>query len=158
MCIRDRSGATLAICGTVNKSLQRHLENAGTITWTGTGNVNSNSHDFTNEAGATFVADGPLWDFISSSGAETVTEILNLGTIAHTTSTTTLEAVVHDSTATSVLDVQAGTLAIASPGSFRHLTGATLQGAGTFNPASISAFSGDVAPGCLLYTSDAADE
>ncbi|MGD8726539.1 MAG: hypothetical protein PVH40_02785, partial [Gemmatimonadales bacterium] len=108
---RIETGGTLDITSTSLKILTRNVENAGTITWTGTGNVNSNSHDFTNEAGATFIADGTLWDFVSSSGAETVTNVFNLGTITHTAGTTTMEIVLDN---TGVVDVQAGSLDVSS--------------------------------------------
>jgi len=144
---RVESGGGFAATGAATRTLTRDIENAGTWLWTGTGAISSNSHMFTNLAGAAFNTDATgLWDFVSSSGAETHTAFNNFGVLVRTgTGTTSFEATVVNS---GTVDAQAGTIAFPAGFSFSHEAGGVLQGGGTIALAgAIPLFEGDVRPG-----------
>ncbi|MEK7445750.1 MAG: hypothetical protein AABZ70_12920, partial [candidate division NC10 bacterium] len=133
------SGATLNITGAV--SLSRRIDNFGTTTWTGTGNISTSgggsSVVFDNKTGGQFliqndqsiVGDGSVAEVVVNSG--TITKSVATGTTTIGTS-----AVTFTNNAAAVVDVQTGTLAIAgggsSSGNFNMAAGAFLNFTGAY--------------------------
>ena len=122
--------AELNISGTANKDLRnRTIDNLGTTTWTGTGNIRSgNGGVFNNLSGATFDAQNDRSFVYSLAGGATVFN--NAGTFKKTvgTGTTDISLVFNN---TGVVDVDSGILSYdsggTSTGSFDVATGATLR-------------------------------
>ena len=122
--------AELNISGTANKDLRnRTIDNLGTTTWTGTGNIRSgNGAVFNNLAGGVFDVQND--EFFSDNLGGAAPRFNNAGTFKKTvgTGTTNISLVFNN---TGVVDVDSGLLSYnsggTSTGNFDIATGATLQ-------------------------------
>ena len=122
--------AELNISGTANKDLRnRTIDNLGTMTWTGTGNIRSgNGAVFNNLAGGVFDVQND--EFFSDNLGGAAPRFNNAGTFKKTvgTGTTNISLVFNN---TGVVDVDSGLLSYnsggTSTGSFDVATGATLR-------------------------------
>ncbi len=119
------TNGVLVASGVTDKSLNRRLDNLGTITWTGGRIIGDSSPVLNNLAGAVFDSqtDTTLFD----SNDATVKTFNNSGTVKKTagTGTSTWNGLFNNS---STLNVQTGTLALtgggSSSGTFTNATGA----------------------------------
>ncbi|MBI3998212.1 MAG: hypothetical protein HY355_04195, partial [Armatimonadetes bacterium] len=140
--LRIPAGVTLTIGGTATKTFRRRtILNAGTVVWTSTGTVASDSSaTLDNLAGASFELSGT--GFWSSTGVGPPrVEVRSGATMKRTTSTgvTQVNAVVNNA---GTLDVQTGTLKFGT--SFNNTSGAVLQGSGTLDVATATVTNGGV--------------
>lgn len=104
-------GAELEISGSVNKLLQDVfiINNSGTITWLGTGNLQGLNGPIINNSGLMLVQNDRALDYLNSG---TVPAINNSGTFRKTSpGTTTTEFALNN---TGLVDLQAGTLSCSS--------------------------------------------
>lgn len=136
------SGAALDISGADPKSLSRRVNNSGTTTWTGTGNITAGGSSgtlvvFDNKSGALFDIQNDQTFGGDGGSAETFT---NAGTVQKTvaTSTTTFgSGLVFNNSGT--VDAQTGAISFGGTGThtgtFNAAAGATITFAGnqTFN-------------------------
>jgi len=113
------TGATNAnggmnISGADFKSLGRNLNNAGTATWSGTGRIRAGNSTFNNQVGALFNAQNDQ-PFVHEFGGAPV--FTNAGTFRKSvgTGTTTFSGVPFNNN-NATIDVQSGTLVLASGG------------------------------------------
>ena len=135
------NGATLNISGANAKGLNGTLNNAGTLTWTGAGNINFDSGTLTNQTGGLFDIQTDA-TFADTDGTGTAAFFNNAGTLRKSAGagTTTFDTVVLSNS--NLVEIQTGTLSkTGSSGTENYtqtagttlLNGGNLSVAGTFN-------------------------